>query len=106
MKQGLSISALCDRNAAGDVWSSQLGFIDFIIKPLFTTWCHFLGSEKVSNDCLLNIATNRETWETKKRENGSQQAYRDEQLLAVNFFEIKHAATIRKPSAIREIQAI
>jgi cAMP-specific phosphodiesterase 4 len=89
-KQGLPVSVLCDRKG-GNVWNSQIGFIDFIITPLFSTWCGFLGSKQVDNDLLVNIRANRARWAEKKEEDCSQQPYKDAQLLEENFFEIKHA---------------
>jgi len=67
---GLDVSPLCDRNVAS-VGSSQIGFIDFIVHPLWETW-----AELVSPDCqsiLDSLESNRQ-WHVKlcsEDENGA-----------------------------------
>ena len=94
-KRGLAVSALCDRDG-GNVWSSQIGFIDFIIKPLFTTWCEFLGSDEVNSKCLTNIEANREMWAKMQRQNASQQPYKDAALLQESLFELNDPPPVQE----------
>ncbi|CAK9302778.1 unnamed protein product [Gordionus sp. m RMFG-2023] len=57
---GLAISAMCDRETAS-VEKTQIGFMDYIVQPLWETW-----ADLVYPDCqcmLQNLETNREYFE-------------------------------------------
>lgn len=45
-----------------DYNNSQIGFIDFLVAPLFDTWSLFSKTD-YTNTCLSNIATNRLQWQ-------------------------------------------
>ncbi|ESO03453.1 hypothetical protein HELRODRAFT_139196, partial [Helobdella robusta] len=53
---GLDISPMCDRHTAS-VEKSQVGFIDFIVQPLWETWAELV--DPYCNDILDEIETNR-----------------------------------------------
>ena len=59
-KQGLPVSKFMDRNDT-NVPKCQIGFIDYLVSPLFEAWAEF-SSGSHSTYCLQNIAKNRETW--------------------------------------------
>lgn len=60
-KQGMPISAFMDRTKPA-VAKCQLGFIDFIVGPLFEVWVNFLPDMGL---CLVHLEQNRAMW--KKR---------------------------------------
>jgi hypothetical protein len=40
---------------------SQIGFIDFLVRPLYDAWTGF-SRTPVTSECLDNISLNRERW--------------------------------------------
>lgn len=60
-KNGMAISAFMDRTKPA-VAKCQLGFIDFIVGPLFEVWVNFLPDMGL---CLVHLEQNRAMW--KKR---------------------------------------
>jgi cAMP-specific phosphodiesterase 4 len=71
--KGMKISPLCDRNVSKSSYpGSQIGFINFVSRPLFTLLNEVLI--KVDEDkkpWLLNLKSNVEYWEGKKKENAA-----------------------------------
>jgi hypothetical protein len=105
-ERGLAVSQLCNRDEI-DIFKSQMGFIDFVAKPLFTTWCSFLRSPKVSGDMgidnkpngdLQGISQNRANWVAKQEARDSDAPYKDRALLRATLFELqsgsKHGAKL------------
>ena len=61
-KEGLPISPLCDRKST-NIPKSQVGFMDFIVKPMFTAFCKFMPVfEEV---CMPSLQKNRKYWSDK-----------------------------------------
>ena len=64
----MKISALCDRNvSASNYPSSQIGFISFVVKPVFTLMsevCFSVSTEE--KPWLLNLNFNLAYWEDLK----------------------------------------
>ncbi|KAM7538810.1 hypothetical protein Aperf_G00000049059 [Anoplocephala perfoliata] len=75
---GIEISAMCDRDSVV-VDKAQIGFIDFIVHPLWDTWCdlvhpageHILEALDANRDILLNQSPFKE-FEKRAKEQGSQ----------------------------------
>jgi hypothetical protein len=42
---------------------SQIGFIDFLVNPLYDAWYSF-SKTAYTSECLRNLASNREHWRT------------------------------------------
>ncbi|XP_059078399.1 cAMP-specific 3',5'-cyclic phosphodiesterase-like isoform X3 [Tigriopus californicus] len=57
--QGLDISPMCDRLNA-TVEKSQVGFIDYIVHPLWETWADLVYPD--AGEILENLESNREWW--------------------------------------------
>ena len=73
---GLPVSKFMDR-LDPNVAKCQLGFIDFLVTPLFEIWRRGLGESEYNLQCLENVAKNRRYWEgqlsnEKKPEDGQQ----------------------------------
>uniref|UniRef100_A0A158QBU0 Phosphodiesterase n=1 Tax=Hymenolepis diminuta TaxID=6216 RepID=A0A158QBU0_HYMDI len=74
---GIEISAMCDRDSVV-VDKAQIGFIDFVIHPLWDTWCdlvhpageHILETLDANRDFILNESPFKE-FEMKAKEKGS-----------------------------------
>ncbi|CEL96803.1 unnamed protein product [Vitrella brassicaformis CCMP3155] len=58
---GLPVSPLCDRNNL-DLRESQVGFIEYIVKPVYDLMNEFYCSEVVQHDCVENLNRNCEFW--------------------------------------------
>ena len=58
--RGMDISMFYDRNHQNKP-KCQLGFIDFIVKPMFTAWVSFLI--EMHDVCLGHLEQNREYWD-------------------------------------------
>lgn len=68
-KLGLPISPMCDRTAGMDsLPQTQLGFIDFVVGPAYTSLSFFIIEAEVASEQLRQ---NREFWERKKAEGAS-----------------------------------
>ena len=59
-KREMDISMFYDRNNQNKP-KCQLGFIDFIVKPLFTAWVSFVV--ELHDVCLGHVEENRDYWE-------------------------------------------
>jgi cAMP-specific phosphodiesterase 4 len=57
---GLAISPMMNRDKPA-IEKSQIGFIDYVIHPLYKLWNQFIPEE--TQPCLENIKTNRIYWE-------------------------------------------
>lgn len=55
---GLSVSPFMSRVGA-DMAKSQIGFLSFVVKPLFSAWCEFDGD----NALLDRLANASRYWE-------------------------------------------
>lgn len=66
---GIPISVFMDRNAT-NVPKCQLGFIDYIVQPLFEPWTKFLDQPDFKG--LDNLNDNREYWKKKLDEDQQQ----------------------------------
>lgn len=61
-KEGLPISPLCDRHGT-NIPKSQIGFMDFIVKPMFTAFCKFMPI--FEEMCMPSLQKNRKYWSDK-----------------------------------------
>ena len=61
-KEGLPISPLCDRHST-NIPKSQIGFMDFIVKPMFTAFCKFMPI--FEEMCMPSLQKNRKYWSDK-----------------------------------------
>ena len=61
-KEGLPISPLCDRHST-NIPKSQIGFMDFIVKPMFTAYCKFMPI--FEEMCMPSLQKNRKYWSDK-----------------------------------------
>ncbi|KAJ3322479.1 tRNA N6-adenosine threonylcarbamoyltransferase [Boothiomyces sp. JEL0866] len=59
--QGLPVSKFMDRKDT-NISKCQIGFIDFLVTPLFDSWFLFSKTDYIKQ-CLTNIAENRERWQ-------------------------------------------
>jgi len=84
---GLPISAMCDRSKAA-VERSQIGFIDFIVKPLMDTYAQL--NSNIGNCSIRHLSSNREYYANKLHQ---------QQALAV------HAANTIASSSAHETSA-
>uniref|UniRef100_A0A7S4KJ92 Phosphodiesterase n=1 Tax=Guillardia theta TaxID=55529 RepID=A0A7S4KJ92_GUITH len=66
----MKISFLMDREKPG-VTKSQPGFVDFVVRPLFDTWCACFPESKV---LLERIDRNYEYWKSKEKEHHDNKA--------------------------------
>ena len=64
-KLGLPISMFCDRTEP-TIEKCQVGFINFIVGPLFTAWTEFFGNHPLATEITNNIATTLAFWEAQK----------------------------------------
>lgn len=85
---------------------SQVGFIDFLVRPLFDVWYSFSPTQFTS-ECLSNIKLNREAW-VQYQQNGKYRlddvpeefAYiHTENILQVKFDNIAFTATHLMPAS-------
>merc|ERR1712224_1174896 len=56
---GLPVSPLCDRSQI-DISGSQVGFIDFIVRPSYELFAAVIPASK--SKCLPEVARNRDNW--------------------------------------------
>ena len=61
-KEGLPISPLCGRHGT-NIPKSQIGFMDFIVKPMFTAFCKFMPI--FEEMCMPSLQKNRKYWSDK-----------------------------------------
>ncbi|KAJ3271706.1 tRNA N6-adenosine threonylcarbamoyltransferase [Terramyces sp. JEL0728] len=59
--QGVPVSKFMDRKDT-NISKCQIGFIDFLVTPLFDSWFLFSKTDYIKQ-CLANIAENRERWQ-------------------------------------------
>ena len=59
---GLPTSPFYDRQKTSTA-QCQMGFINVLVKPLFSEFCGLLG-EQATTDCLHALQANLEGWET------------------------------------------
>ncbi|XP_026192228.1 uncharacterized protein LOC34621057 [Cyclospora cayetanensis] len=59
----LPISPLCDREKHGDAAKSQMGFINFVAKPLFDELAAVDISGTVEKEVMTNLRSNASRWE-------------------------------------------
>lgn len=64
-EMNLPVSAFMDRSNCG-LMKQQLGFIDYIVGPLFELWGQFIPD--VQTDCVEQLLKNREFWVSKGEE--------------------------------------
>ncbi|KAJ3212962.1 High affinity cAMP-specific 3',5'-cyclic phosphodiesterase 7A [Dinochytrium kinnereticum] len=60
-KSGYPVSMFMDRNNTV-VSKCQVGFIDYIVSPLYEVWDSFVTEEQQSFSALQNLSKNREYW--------------------------------------------
>eukprot|EP01112_Ceratiomyxa_fruticulosa_P008300 TRINITY_DN214_c0_g1_i1.p1 TRINITY_DN214_c0_g1~~TRINITY_DN214_c0_g1_i1.p1 ORF type:complete len:745 (+),score=137.62 TRINITY_DN214_c0_g1_i1:217-2451(+) len=60
-RQGMPISSFMDRTKPAEA-KCQVGFIDFIVGPLYEVWVNFLPDMGL---CLQNLEANRTSWKKK-----------------------------------------
>lgn len=53
-EMGLDISPMCDRHNA-TIEKSQVGFIDYIVHPLWETWADLVHPVKFHDSCNLLV---------------------------------------------------
>lgn len=63
-QKGLPVSMYCDRETT-DLPKSQAGFVNNICLPLIETWCNYLNSPVINENCLEQIKSNGSYWESK-----------------------------------------
>jgi len=69
-KEGIAVGPLHDRQKV-NIPKSQIGFIDFIVLPLWETWDSFVGDAVM----FENLCTNREKWsEMAEEKDGAEKA--------------------------------
>lgn len=63
-EKGLPVSFLCDRHTT-KVNKSQVGFIQFMITPFFSSFCSFLKSKgnNASDVLIQNMNSNKKEWQ-------------------------------------------
>lgn len=69
-KRGIPISMFMDRTTTV-IPKCQVGFIDFIVTPLYETWTNFIdqfNGESESFEAMSNLAKNKEFWKSKQDE--------------------------------------
>ncbi|KAJ3312507.1 Multidrug resistance protein 1 [Boothiomyces sp. JEL0838] len=59
--QGVPVSKFMDRKDT-NISKCQIGFIDFLVTPLFDSWFLFSKTDYIKQ-CLANLAENRERWQ-------------------------------------------
>ena len=69
-KRNMPVSMFMDRNVPG-VAKCQVGFIDYIVAPLFEVWDSYLDEDNVF-PAVKNLAANREYWKAKIQEENDQ----------------------------------
>jgi len=62
-KRGLPISPFMDRQKA-TIPQAQLGFMDFLVIPMFNVWCTFLQLPEDTFPCMKQLKENRDHWKT------------------------------------------
>eukprot|EP01084_Bolivina_argentea_P313432 542788_1 len=58
MAMGLEVSPMMDRSKP-NIPRGQVGFIDYIVKPLYMNWCQLFDKTSV---CIQHLMVNRENW--------------------------------------------
>ena len=64
-ERNLPLSPFMDRKT-GDLPKSQIGFISFLVLPLYKAWCEEFQD---SQPCLNSLTTNLEAWKQKSINN-------------------------------------
>jgi hypothetical protein len=59
---GMEVSPMCDREV-GTKHDSQIGFINFIVKPAFESWMRLLPETALTQEIQRNLAANKGYWE-------------------------------------------
>jgi high affinity cAMP-specific and IBMX-insensitive 3',5'-cyclic phosphodiesterase 8 len=62
-KLGIAVSPFMDRTKP-NVPKAQIGFINFLVKPMFDVWAMYLGVDESEFTCLQRLTQNREFWFT------------------------------------------
>uniref|UniRef100_G1RXK4 Phosphodiesterase n=1 Tax=Nomascus leucogenys TaxID=61853 RepID=G1RXK4_NOMLE len=59
----LEISPLCNQQK-DSIPSIQIGFMSYIVEPLFREWAHFTGNSTLSENMLGHLAHNKAQWKS------------------------------------------
>ena len=70
LKRGLDISPLCDRNNT-NINESQIGFITYVVAPLFDTWSKFVPEISM---CLKTMEESKILWKNYKPSESEKQS--------------------------------
>lgn len=101
-EQGLEISPMCDRSNV-TIEKSQVGFIDYIVHPLFETWAELVYPD--AQEILDQLEDNRQWYLSRIPDEGTQPAVENDsksnQLPSSSSETNRHSgAELRKSNAI------